>query len=232
MAGGFEFTRRKSAKAPVLFAERGKASTGFKPKDALIFTEGQVDRAVAASKVMGVLNSRVARSDEMRKPAGATAENTTAACEYIQYMHAMGGDAVFKTYLTGEGLEISSAAMSENGTTTTAKFLSGAAAGDFDGGVIFFHDTKQHHAITNDAEAAGTHTVTFSPARDDAPAAAELITILPKGINFNGVRLSSVEAAQGIDPKISGMTGGNARIEGYNLDPNEFWVEVSFPDVE
>lgn len=232
MAGGFESTRRKSGKAPVLYAERGKASTGFKPKDALIFTEGQVDRAVATSKVMGVLNSRVARSDEMRKPAGATAENTTAACEYIQYMHAMGGDAVFKTYLTGEGLEVSSQAMNQDGTATTAKFASGATAGDFDGGVIFFHDTKTHHSITNDAEAGGTHTVTFSPARDDAPLTGELITILPKGIGYNGVKLSNVEAAQGIDPRIAGMTGGNGRIEGYNLDPNEFWVEVSFPDVE
>lgn len=231
MAGGFEFSRRKSGKAPVLYQEAGKASTSFKPKDALIFTEGQVDRAIATSKVMGILNSRVALATEMRKPT-TNPEYTTAACEPIQYMHAMGGDAVFKTFLTGEGLEISSAAMSADGTTTTAKFLSGATAGDFDGGVIYFHDTGRHHAITNDAEAAGTHTVTFSPARDDAPLTAELITILPKGIGFNGVKLSSVEASQGIDPKIAAMTGGNARIEGYNLDPNEFWVEVSFPDVE
>ncbi|MCC6581817.1 MAG: hypothetical protein IT440_15400 [Phycisphaeraceae bacterium] len=231
MAGGFEFSRRKSGKAPVLYAERGKASTGFKPKDALIFTEGQLDRAVAASKVMGILNSRVARADEMRKPA-TNPENTTAACEFIQYMHAMGGDAVFKTSLTGEGLEIDSDACSEAGTTTTAKFLSGASAGDFDGGVIYFHDTDTHHAITNDAEAGGTHTVTFSPARDTAPSVATVISILPKGIGSSAIKLSSVEAAQGIDPKIAGASGGHARIEGYNLNPKEFWVEVSFPDVE
>ena len=233
MAGGFDFVRRKTLKASPLWAETGKASTGFKPKDALIYTEGQIDRAVAASKVIGILNTRLPRVDEMRKPSGATAENTTAACEKIEFMHAMGGNNVFQTSLTGEGLEVSSAAMSNNGTTTTALVNAAAlAAGDLDGGVIYFHDTDKHHNITNDAKAGNEHTLTFSPARDVAPVAGALITVFPKGPGYNGVKLSAVEAAQGIDPTVAGMSGGNCRIEGMNLNPKVFTVDVSFPDVE
>lgn len=233
MAGGFLFSRRKSLKAPPLGRERGLASITFKADDALIFTEGQLDRAVAASKVIGILNARVPLASELRKPT-TNPEATTAACEFLEYMYAAGGDKIFKTSLTGEGLEIDTDNCSAAGSSTTAKFLSGASAGDFDGGIIYFHDLDTHHTITNDAEAAGTHTATFSPARRDASSTstATIISILPRGVGFNGVKLSSVDAAQGIDPKIAAMSGGNARIEGVNLKPSEFWIEVSFPDVE
>jgi hypothetical protein len=231
MAGGFVLSRRKSLKAPPLDRCRGLASTAFKAGDALIFTEGQLDRAIAASKVMGIFNSRIPLASELRKPV-TNPESTTAAAEFCEYMQAAGGDKIFKTSLTGEGLEVNTQTCIAGGSTTTTVFTHAALVNEFDGGIVYFHDTDTHHSITNDAKAGGDHTITFSPARVTAAGATTVISILPKGIGFNAVKLSSVDAAQGIDPKIAAMSGGNCRIEGVNLKPSEFWVEVSFPDVE
>lgn len=218
MAGGFFIIDRDNTTFQAVLREAIlKPSTQFAGGDGLIFTNGRLERASVATATLDAILNAMVLPASLARPA--TAFLTTTLGERGQHIPCRGNKLKFMTRLTGLDAPPINAQAADATSTAAAPVvaiaLGGDGANDFQNGTLFCNGEQR--TISASAFGAGKHTFTLNQSLSAAPAAGDLVTVVPFSHGVKGVKLAAASPWQGIDTSVGGKTGGKVDIERVSL---------------